>query len=86
MVIGKQNINLGHSMNEKADHQVLRFYPPLTVAEQEVDQCLAALEMTLQRLGSRPKLMFKLLNQLIERQYTLAKFFLYKLTGVKKTA
>lgn len=86
MVMGKQNIHLGHSMNEKAAHPVLRFYPPLTVTEQEIDQCLAALEQTMKRLGSRPKLMFKLLNQLIKRQYTLPRKFLYKLTGVKQAA
>ena len=84
--MGKQNIHLGHSMNEKENHPVLRFYPPLTVTEQEIDHCLSALEVTLQRLEKRPLFIFKIMNQLIKRQYKMPKSLLYKLTGVKKVS
>lgn len=85
MVLGKMGIHVGHSMNESAQHPVLRFYPPLTVTEDEIDVCLGALDKTMKRLGSRPVFIFDLLNVLVRRQYRLPRWFLFRLTGVKGT-
>ncbi|MCO7188671.1 MULTISPECIES: aminotransferase class III-fold pyridoxal phosphate-dependent enzyme [unclassified Pseudoalteromonas] len=83
MMMGRHNIHLGHSMNEKATHPVLRFYPPLTVSHDEVTRCITALEGVLATLGKRPKLFLKLMNALIKRQFTMPRKWLYKITGVK---
>jgi len=84
VVIGRKGVHVGHSMNESAKHPVLRFYPPLTVTEEEIDRCLGALEETLKQVASRPLIAFDILNQIIKRQYRLPRWFLFKLAGVKE--
>lgn len=85
VVIGRKGIHVGHSMNESAKHPVLRFYPPLTVSEEEIDQCLSALDETLKQVASRPLVAFDLLNEIIKRQYRLPRWLLFKLAGVKES-
>lgn len=82
-VMGKMGVHLGHSMNESAETPVLRFYPSLLVTEEEIQLCLAALEKTMARLGSRPAMFYDLFNLLVRRQYRLPRWFVYALTGAK---
>ncbi|UXY17148.1 aspartate aminotransferase family protein [Chitiniphilus purpureus] len=81
--LGKRGIHVGHSMNESAQHPVLRFYPALTVTEAEIDQVLAALNETLATLDRKPAFVFDLMNQIVKRQYRLPPKVLFKLAGVK---
>lgn len=82
-VMGKMGVHLGHSMNESADHPVLRFYPSLLVTEEEIDICLSTLGNTMARLSARPVWFYDLFNLLIRRQYRLPRWFVYALTGAK---
>lgn len=81
--LGKRGIHVGHSLNETAQHPVLRFYPPLTVSSDEINQALSALDETLAEMSQKPTLVFDLLNQVIKRQYRLPKPLLLKLSGAK---
>ena len=83
MLLGKRGVHAGHSMNEHARHPVLRFYPPLTVTEEEIDILLAALDETLQRLEQTGTIMLDLLNVIATRQYALPKSILRKAGGRK---
>ncbi|MBV1774956.1 aspartate aminotransferase family protein [Burkholderiaceae bacterium DAT-1] len=83
IALGKRGVHVGHSMNESCEHPVLRFYPPLTVTEAQIDQALAALDDALQELGKKPVFVFDLMNQIIKRQYRLPRSVLFKLGGVK---
>lgn len=81
--MGKRGVHCGHSLNESALNPVLRFYPPLTVTEAEIDQVIAALNDTLDEMARKPALVFDLLNQVIKRQYRLPKPLMLKLSGAK---
>lgn len=81
--LGKHKVHVGHSMNESAKHPVLRFYPPLTVSEEEIDQAIAALHQALATLAQKPTLFYDLFNQLVKRQYQLPKKLLFRLTNTK---
>jgi putrescine aminotransferase len=83
MLLGKRGVHAGHSMNEHARHPVLRFYPPLTVTEEEIDILLTALDETLQRLEQTGTIMLDLLNVIATRQYALPKSILRKAGGRK---
>lgn len=83
MQLGKRKVHVGHSLNESVKHPVLRFYPPLTVSAEEIDQVLAALEEALAVLDRTPGLMYDLFNQLVKRQYRLPKKLVLRLAGSK---
>jgi len=82
--LGKRGVHVGHSMNESARHPVLRFYPPLTVSETEIDEALSALNETMTELGRRSTLGFDLMNQIVKRQFSLPPSLLFRLAGVKR--
>ncbi|PTL76223.1 aspartate aminotransferase family protein [Vitiosangium sp. GDMCC 1.1324] len=83
MALGKRGVHVGHSMNETAPHPVLRFYPPLTVTEAEIDQSLEALEQALEGLGRIPGRVYDLLDVIVRRQYRIPRKWLLRLSGVK---
>jgi putrescine aminotransferase len=82
--LGKRGVHVGHSMNESARHPVLRFYPPLTVSEAEIDEALSALNETMAQLCRRSTLAFDLMNQIVKRQFRLPPAVLFKLAGLKR--
>lgn len=86
MGLGRRGVHVGHSMNETTPHPVLRFYPPLTVTEAQIDQVIAALNETLAEMSRKPVLFLDLLNQVMKRQYRLPKPLMYKLANVDPDA
>jgi len=81
--LSRLGVHAGHSLNEKAPHPVLRFYPPLTVTIGEINEALGALDQVMEGLARKPAWSFDLFNQLVRRQYRLPPWLLYKLAGVK---
>jgi putrescine aminotransferase len=83
MGMARRGIHTGHSLNEQIDHPVLRFYPPATVSEQEIDRVLKAAEETLTWLDKRSRLLTKVLTWVLRRQYKLPAGLVLKLSGAK---
>ena len=80
MMMAGHGIHTGHSLNEQIDHPVLRFYPPLTITEQEIDRVLNALEATLTWLDRRPRRLTDSITWLLRRQYRLPTWLVLKLS------
>ena len=83
MVMARHGIHTGHSLNEQIDHPVLRFYPPLTVAAEEIDRVLQALEATMTWLDRRPRRLTDGITRLLRRQYRLPGWLVLKLSHSK---
>jgi putrescine aminotransferase len=83
MAMGRRGIHVAHSMNETARHPVLRFYPPLTVTEDEIEFVLNALDDSLSELNKKSGLSYDLFNQVVKRLYRIPPAMLYRLTGKK---
>jgi len=66
----------GYSTNAFARHPVLRFFPPLTVTESEIDQAMSALDDSLTVLSRRPALLYDLANLALPMQYRIPNFAL----------
>jgi putrescine aminotransferase len=81
--LSRLGVHAGHSLNEKAPHPVLRFYPPLTVTNEEIDEVLHALDLVMNGLSRRAIWTFDVSDQLVRRLYQLPPQLLYKLAGVK---
>lgn len=71
MGMAQRGIHTGHSLNESIDHPVLRFYPPATVSEKEIDRVLTALEETLVWLDRRPRVLTDAITWLLRKRYDL---------------
>jgi len=61
----------GYSTNAFARHPVLRFFPPLTVTESEIDQAMSALDDSLAALSRRPAVLYDLANLALPMQYRI---------------
>jgi putrescine aminotransferase len=72
MGMGARGIHVGHSLNEQIAQPVTRFYPPLTVTAQEIDQVLVAVEEVLTELDARTPDDTEALTEQIRRQFGLA--------------
>ncbi|WP_096087418.1 aspartate aminotransferase family protein [Agaribacterium haliotis] len=83
IIMNKEGVHTGHSLNESIDQPILRFYPPLTVSEDEIDFCLDKLELAMSKLAKRPLWLLDLFDKLARRQYKIPPRILYKLSGIK---
>lgn len=66
----------GYSTNAFARHPVLRFFPPLTVTDSEIDQALSALDDSLTALSRKPAVLYDLANLAMPVQYRIPDFAL----------
>ena len=66
----------GYSTNAFARHPVLRFFPPLTVTESEIDHAISALDDALAALNRKPTILYDLANLALPMQYRIPNFAL----------
>ncbi|WP_445577009.1 Acetylornithine aminotransferase [Pseudomonas sp. E141] len=71
MELGKRGVHAGHSMNEKAERPVLRFYPPLNITPEALQHVLAMIEESLQAIDRRPALAVKAFSLVVRNMYLL---------------
>jgi putrescine aminotransferase len=69
MELGKRGVHAGHSMNEKAEHPVLRFYPPLNITPEALRHVLTMTEEALEAIARRPKLAVKAFSLVVRNMY-----------------
>ncbi|EJM60598.1 ornithine/acetylornithine aminotransferase [Pseudomonas sp. GM50] len=69
MELGKRGVHAGHSMNEKAAHPVLRFYPPLNITPEALRHVLTMTEEALEAIAQRPKLAVKAFSLVVRNMY-----------------
>ncbi len=67
----KRGVITGLSTNTETPHPVLRFFPPLIVSKQEVDEALDALHDSLQELSKMPLFFFKIAQKIFKYQFYL---------------
>jgi len=71
MELGKRGIHAGHSMNEKAQRPVLRFYPPLNITPEALRHVLTMTEESLEAIARRPKLGGKAFSLVVRNMYQI---------------
>ncbi|SEI18044.1 aminotransferase class III-fold pyridoxal phosphate-dependent enzyme [Pseudomonas fuscovaginae UPB0736] len=71
MELGKRGIHAGHSMNEKAQRPVLRFYPPLNITPEALRHVLTMTEESLEAIARRPKLGVKAFSLVVRNMYQI---------------
>lgn len=71
MELSKRGVHAGNSMNEKAAHPVLRFYPPLNISPEDIQHVLAMLEQALEAIAARPRLAVKLFSLVVRNMYMI---------------
>lgn len=76
MELNKRKVHVGHSLNEKVRHPVLRFYPPLAISIEEIDNMLFHLEAALKSLNKKSVGFYDRLNILTKRQYQIPRIIL----------
>ncbi|MFC4161234.1 aspartate aminotransferase family protein [Chitinimonas lacunae] len=79
MELTKRGVHVGHSMNERAKAPVLRFYPPLAVEPETIDQVLALTAESLALIERKPRLALALMERFVNRMYALPNRLLRRL-------
>ncbi|RMN80656.1 aminotransferase class III-fold pyridoxal phosphate-dependent enzyme, partial [Pseudomonas cannabina] len=69
MELSKRGVHAGHSMNEKAEHPVLRFYPPLNITPEALRHVLTMTEESLEAIARRPKLAVMAFSLVVRNMY-----------------
>ncbi len=78
MELTRRGVHAGHSMNEKASEPVLRFYPPLTISDEDVSLVLDAIDQSLSMITSKSKWQLKLISPVIHNLYKIPYSWLSK--------
>ncbi|WP_246794354.1 aspartate aminotransferase family protein [Burkholderia perseverans] len=79
MELGKRNVHAGHSMNERAERPVLRYYPPLTVSAATIDEVLARSREALEAVAALPAWKIAVMRRVTRSMYHLPNALLRKL-------
>ncbi|MEA9979786.1 MULTISPECIES: aspartate aminotransferase family protein [unclassified Pseudomonas] len=67
--LGKRGVHAGHSMNERADNPVLRFYPPLNITSEALHHVLNMIEASLEATSKRPRFVVKAFALIVRYMY-----------------
>lgn len=78
MELTKRGIHAGHSMNEKASEPVLRFYPPLTISDNDISSVLSAISDSLSVIAKKPKWQLRVMSAMIHNLYKVPYSWLRK--------
>ncbi|GAB6852792.1 aspartate aminotransferase family protein [Paraburkholderia kururiensis] len=79
MELGKRNVHTGHSMNERAERPVLRYYPPLTVSAGTIDDVLGRSREALEAVAAMPAWKIAVMRRVTRSMYRLPNALLRKL-------
>jgi len=79
MELGKRNVHTGHSMNERAERPVLRYYPPLTVSAETIDDVLDRSREALEAVAALPAWKVAVMRRVTRSMYRLPNALLRKL-------
>ncbi|WP_341659460.1 aspartate aminotransferase family protein [Vibrio sp.] len=69
--LSERGVHVGHSMNEKATAPVLRFYPPLMVSDEIIDEVLEHTSQALSEIAQLSRLKLSAVSIMTENMYKL---------------
>lgn len=78
----RRRVITGLSTNSHTTTPVLRWFPPLTIARDEIDDATDALSDSLQELSRVPRVILDMANRMLPVQFWLPKFFLRSVAGL----
>lgn len=71
MELSKRGVHAGNSMNEKAVNPVLRFYPPLAIEQEQIQEILEAVNASLEAISERSSIEVRLFSLVVRNMYKI---------------